>query len=462
MGELTRRSVLIANILSRILALLSFTLVIILLLLFGPGINTPIIVGIGIFFLCIPLINSYRPITGRMILALIGPVLTVVAALLPKIFETSFTDILYYDARFILILFSIVPCLIFDVSEWKSTYICLALIFLLIEFFDPLHELLHVGYYQKGFSGRSYYYINYITGLTFFGITAGAMVLRRIVHQSEAQAASYLEELQANQEQLMEANALISNQKVELEKAVNEATINLRKANQELLRHNDEITAFSYAISHRLRAPIARMLGLVDIIDIERPSWGGDLDDILEKLKNSGLEIDTVVRDLNSILTIHQSADVTTERIDFSSLWLKTKSALEISDTMELENFDIDFSQAPSIISVRSMVYSIFLNLISNSLRYRSFDRDLRASVRTQVDGDFIVLTVRDNGIGFDVERVRNDMFKMYKTFDGERYGKGLGLYLIKSQTEFLNGTVVVESRQKEGTVVVVRLPLNH
>lgn len=461
MSELTNRSVVIANILSRILASLSFILATILVVLFGTGINTPIILGIGSLFLCIPLINRSWPTAGRMILVMIGPVVTIIAALLPKLVDNTFTDILYYDARFILILFSIVPCLVFDVNEWKSTYSSLTVIFLIIILFDPIHEILQVGYYQKGFAGTSYYYINYVAVLTFVGITAGALVLRRIVHQYESQAASYLEELHANQEKLMEANTLISNQKLELEKAVDEATTNLRLANQELTRYNDEITAFSYAISHRLRAPIARVLGLVDIINMEH-SWNGDQHGILDKLTSSGIEIDTVVRDLNSILTIHQSADVTTERVEFTSLWAKTKSALEISDEMEVENFDIDFSRAPSIVSVRSMLYSIFLNLISNSLRYRSFDRALRTSVQTNIAGNSIILTVRDNGIGFDAANVRHDIFKMYKTFDDQRNGKGLGLYLIKSQAEFLKGSVEVESQLNKGTAFVVRIPVEN
>jgi hypothetical protein len=104
-----------------------------------------------------------------------------------KIDNEGFTDIFYYDTRFILILFSIAPCLIFKTTENMYLYGSVAVIFSCLILFDPIHELLNVGYLKKGFKSYSYSYINYVCAITFFGIVAGATVLKRVVERSESE-----------------------------------------------------------------------------------------------------------------------------------------------------------------------------------------------------------------------------------------------------------------------------------
>jgi anti-sigma regulatory factor (Ser/Thr protein kinase) len=98
------------------------------------------------------------------------------------------------------------------------------------------------------------------------------------------------------------------------------------------------------------------------------------------------------------------------------------------------------------------MLTSILYNLISNAIKYRSLDRPLEITITAQEDGDYIRIDVVDNGIGLDVERYKEKLFGLYKRFHTHTEGKGIGLFLVKLQTEVLGGKVDVKSTPGKGT----------
>ena len=91
-------------------------------------------------------------------------------------------------------------------------------------------------------------------------------------------------------------------------------------------------------------------------------------------------------------------------------------------------------------------MYSIFYNLLSNALKYKS-DKKPLISIEIQSEAESLIITVSDNGIGIDLEKNINDIFKPYKRFTTDIKGKGLGLFLVKSHVEALNGEISIESQ---------------
>jgi len=176
---------------------------------------------------------------------------------------------------------------------------------------DPLHEWPGQGYYQKGFSGTSYYYINYISITAFLGISAGGLTLKTITEKTELnneillqekekinqqlhqkneqlqqavieietqneEMVSQAEALRTNHEKLEEANAVIQHQQDELinhnehlEELVSEKSADLIRTNAELIKYNSELRQFSYTVSHNLRGPVARLLGLTALLRLD-------------------------------------------------------------------------------------------------------------------------------------------------------------------------------------------------
>ena len=109
--------------------------------------------------------------------------------------------------------------------------------------------------------------------------------------------------------------------------------------------------------------------------------------------------------------------------------------------------------------AVKSYLHSILYNLISNALKYRASDRESEISLSADTVGEEVLLQVADNGIGIDLEQHGANLFKMYHRFTDLREGRGLGLYLVKVQTESMGGHIEVQSQVGKGTTFSVWLP---
>src|SRR5690606_13052599 len=146
------------------------------------------------------------------------------------------------------------------------------------------------------------------------------------------------------------------------------------------------------------------------------------------------------------------------EDVDFNTVWEDVAEQLDITETVRATVFRVDFQAAPTVFSVRPMVTSIMLNLVSNALKFRSPARTLQVRITTRRNQQYTTLTVADNGLGIDLSAFQNDLFKMYKRFHDRHEGKGLGLYMIKSQVDQLNGFVEINSTPDKGCEFVVHL----
>ena len=472
-----KRNDLLAKNLAFIFGVLSFVVLAILVTLFGPNINTPIIAGLGLFFFGIRYaINRGYSFPPKLILCLLPPIVTFVAALLPKIYNPNFTDILYYDARFILVMLSVIPCLIFDLRQRVSLTITLGTLLILILMFDPVHNWLGVGYFQKGFTGRAYYYINYITVVSFVGIVAGSLTLKQSVYVSEAKyrltfqrlALAFKnlrrqnEKITSQQAELMEASKLIEAQKRSLQERVEQINANLQNANDELVRHNNELTQFSYAVSHNLRGPIARLLGLANILHVEKSvTQSEDFPIIVKHIQQSARDLDEIIKDLGQIVDIRNNVMQRTELIRWETEWQKTRGLLNLPDHFIDKHITIDFT-CDFVHGVRMMVGSILYNLVSNAIKYQSPERSLQIEIKTYRQNGHSFLEIADNGLGIDLDAFGGDVFKMYKRFHVHKDGKGIGLYLVKTQVDALNGSIELRSKPNEGSVFKIKFPEIH
>jgi signal transduction histidine kinase len=104
----------------------------------------------------------------------------------------------------------------------------------------------------------------------------------------------------------------------------------------------------------------------------------------------------------------------------------------------------------------KSYLESIFLNLLTNSIKYRAANKQLKILISCKVVGENVILTIKDNGIGIDMERNRDKIFGLYQRFHNYPDSKGLGLYLVKSQVETMGGNITVESKVDKGTTFTI------
>jgi signal transduction histidine kinase/tetratricopeptide (TPR) repeat protein len=269
-------------------------------------------------------------------------------------------------------------------------------------------------------------------------------------------------DLNEQNEKLVEAQQVISEQNLrlfsyskDLEEKVSERTVEIRNNNARLLEYAERMEKFAYAISHNLRAPVARMLGLINILPHTSDQ---EKEFALRKVYQSAIQVDDIIRDLSMILEL-RSREVAFESIDLRSCLEKSLAILEHEIKLANAIIHYDFKEVSVVYGVAAFMDSIFYNLISNAVKYRSPDRPCRIDIASRLErGSVVQLSFKDNGIGIDLVSHSDKMFGLYKKFNLEVEGKGLGLYLVKSHAEMMDGQIQVESKPGVGSIFKVVL----
>jgi len=266
------------------------------------------------------------------------------------------------------------------------------------------------------------------------------------------------EKIQAQADALAENNKSISDINRSLEKLVAEKTLELRTTNEELIKHNGELLQFSYTVSHNLRGPVARLLGLSQLALAEK-DWN-EIRQWIDLINKTSSDLDLIIKDLSKILELRNMPHKYREKVELESEWNQSWRLLQDSLNGN-EEIITNFEALPELMTVRAMVQSIFYNLLSNAIKFRSPKRNLRIIATSKIKNGNVILEIADNGLGFDTQLYKDKVFKLYRRFHAHVEGRGLGLYLIKSQIEVLHGTIEVESQPDHGSLFRVTLPLS-
>lgn len=227
----------------------------------------------------------------------------------------------------------------------------------------------------------------------------------------------------------------------------------------ELTKRYNELMQFNYIVSHNLRAPIANLLGLSEVFELNTIDEEERLK-IIGHIRYSILKIDELIQDLNIILAARSDINSKKELVVFEEIILSVKQTLEKqileTNTHIFTNIDED---AKAIFSIKSYVKSIVYNIVNNSIKYRAPGRipEINIDIKRQ-EMDYLI-KISDNGIGIDLERYGKEIFGLYKRFNFSVEGKGLGLNMTKAQIEALGGNVVIESEVGKGTSFNILLP---
>ena len=166
---------------------------------------------------------------------------------------------------------------------------------------------------------------------------------------------------------------------------------------------------------------------------------------------------DDIIKDLTTVLNVRDRTSIPKQDLLFYPVYEKALAQSEVLIDYCGAEISADFENAPSVNYNKAYLESIFSNLLTNAIKYRSNKRKLKVTIKTEESGNFIVLKFSDNGLGIDLELHKEKMFRLYQRFHEHAEGKGLGLFLIKSQLEALNGSIDIESKLDEGTTFILK-----
>tara|TARA_R110002020_G_scaffold228408_3_gene439152 strand:+ start:767 stop:1834 length:1068 start_codon:yes stop_codon:yes gene_type:complete len=239
-------------------------------------------------------------------------------------------------------------------------------------------------------------------------------------------------------------------QKKELEADRDTLLTNLTEINKDL-RHIGHMT------SHDLRSPVNNLLSIYELIDFSKITHKETLE-LMEIFKMSCEDLRKKLNTYSKELSEKQSLYIPLQRIDLK----KVVKSVSKSISSLLKNsgaiISSDFGRLPLIESNETYLESIFLNLITNSIKYKKPDRAPEIKITSRYMDGNAQLTFVDNGLGFDLDKMKNRLFGFQQTFHRNEDSRGIGLYLVYNHVQSLGGNIEVESELGQGTTFTIAL----
>ena len=231
----------------------------------------------------------------------------------------------------------------------------------------------------------------------------------------------------------------------------------IKNTNEELTAANKELEAFSYSVSHDLRAPLRNIDGFSKIVLEE---YGDKLEGMgehyLKRVRNGAIKMSQLIDDMLSFSRAGR-AELRIEQVSMNKLI--NNVLRDFSEVIKDKNIDVKVEELPEVHCDQKMVQHVFANLISNAIKYSSEVE--RPNIKIGFDEGLKAFYVKDNGIGFDMQ-YHDKIFQVFQRLQlPEEYeGTGIGLAIVKRLLERHHGKIWAESEPGSGSIFYVQLPL--
>ncbi len=232
-----------------------------------------------------------------------------------------------------------------------------------------------------------------------------------------------------------------------------------REKTEESLRlANDDLNAFSYSVSHDLRAPLRALGGFANAI-IE--NYSSEIDPegqrLLHLIPANVIKMNRLIEDLLTFSRVgRQNINYTT--IDMNSMVRGICN--ELVPDPEKEKIQFNVMQLPQSLGDPSLIRQVWINLISNALKFSSGKSSRTITIGTREEDKEQIYFVRDNGVGFDMNYA-DQLFKVFQRLHSinEFEGSGVGLAIVQKIIQRHSGKVWAEAEVNNGATFYFSFP---
>ncbi len=229
--------------------------------------------------------------------------------------------------------------------------------------------------------------------------------------------------------------------------------------NKKLKKLNDELDNFLYSTAHDLRSPLASLLGLIRLAQMENQQQG--LVDYFDRMKQSVLRQEDFILQIVGY-TKNKKLGLVIEPVDLPELISEIFELHQFGEENKKISLQVEVKGDYKIYSDKGRIQIVFNNLISNAIRYSDPGKtDPYIHVLIEVSNREIQIEFSDNGIGIEPEHL-NHVFDMFYRANIHSKGSGLGLFILKKAIGRLRGVVTLESAPLLGTKFSIRMPNYH
>ncbi|MCG9790927.1 PAS domain S-box protein [Flavobacterium algicola] len=234
------------------------------------------------------------------------------------------------------------------------------------------------------------------------------------------------------------------------ERKIIEANENLELLAKKLTSQNAQLAEFAQITSHNLRAPVSNLNSLLDLYKCAESQEDKSM--IVEKFETVTHHLTDTLNTLIEALQTKNESSKKLEVLSYQEILQKTKEILTAQIFNTKATITCDFVNNPNIKFNRVYLESIFLNLVSNAIKYKSNDRNPEIFIESIVENGVHKLIFKDNGLGINLDRHGHKVFGLNKVFHRHPDAKGVGLFMTKVQIESMGGKISVDSQVNVGS----------
>ncbi|TDE28526.1 PAS domain-containing sensor histidine kinase [Flavobacterium ranwuense] len=222
-----------------------------------------------------------------------------------------------------------------------------------------------------------------------------------------------------------------------------------------LTQINKELTVLSHKTSHDLKSPINNMLSVFSLIDVSKINDPETLE-LINILKLTSENLKQTLNDSIDELVENENINTQIEEINLNESLAEVLVSINslVRDSKAI--IHVDFSAFENVAFNKAYIKSIFLNLLTNSIKYSKPHISPVINIKSQKINGINQLIFSDNGLGFDMDKVKDKIFGLYEKFHNNIDSNGIGLYLVYNHITSLGGRIVVESKINEGATFTI------
>ncbi len=229
----------------------------------------------------------------------------------------------------------------------------------------------------------------------------------------------------------------------------------LQTQNDRLNQINQYLDNFVHAAAHDLRSPVANMKGLLQLM---RAYGHGTGTKVVQSMETSLHRLDNTLQAMIHSIELQSLKQSPTRALNLQEVFEQVQQ--EFSDRLQGIPHEIHahLENCTDLVFIPFYLESLYRNLISNAIKYRKEDQKLVINVTCRAYRKYKLLEFSDNGIGIDVEKFKDKLFRPFQRFSQQAAGKGIGLHLINNIVTKTGGKIEVKSKPGEGATFLLYL----
>jgi signal transduction histidine kinase len=249
---------------------------------------------------------------------------------------------------------------------------------------------------------------------------------------------------------------LVEKKKMEAEETLKNQNEVLARTNNDLVKSNTELDSFVYSVSHNLRAPLASVFGLINIVKMEMSQNNDHFRHYLDMMQASLRRLDDT---LQEILEYSQNSrgEVVIAPVHLSQLIAEAFEKLKYIPAAASISLTVNGKEIP-LLTDQYRLKVLLNSLLSNAIKFSDSDKETR-TIKVEFNvAEKAIKKITDNGIVIKQELL-SKVFRMFYRASEKSDGAGLGLYIANEIVVKLKGTISIDSQLGKGTTVTIVIP---